>query len=291
VARGATVAALVRPESDLWRLADMLDSVEIIHADIANLDPARGTIIAFAPDVVIHMAWFGVSSSHWDDPRQISANVTGSLNLFEICRRAGARSWIGVGSQAEYGPPPAVLTEDVPVRPVTAYGVAKLSTGLLTQKLCDLTGMRFLWFRLLAIYGPKDDERHLIPTVIRHLLAGAEPPLTGGAQRWDYLYVEDAAEAIYRSIVTADARGIFNLGSGEAWSVRCIAECIRDMVDPTLPIGFGAVPYRADQVMSLRADISRLSAATGWEPRTGLADGLRRTLEWYRQTGLTGRKG
>ena len=284
VAHGVTVSAFVRPESDLWRLEGLLDDIEIIRADITNLMIARDAIMAFAPEVVVHSAWFGVSSGHWDDPRQISANVTGSLDLLDICRRAGARCWIGIGSQAEYGPTPGVLTEDTPVRPMTAYGVAKLSTGLLTQKICELAGMRYLWLRLLAIYGPKDDERHLIPTVIRHLLASERPLLTAGEQRWDYLYIEDAAESIYRGMITPDARGIFNLGSGNARSIRCIVECIRDMIDPGLQLGFGEIPYRADQGMHLDADISRVSAVTGWEPQTSLADGLRRTLEWHRQT-------
>jgi nucleoside-diphosphate-sugar epimerase len=145
-----------------------------------------------------------------------------------------------------------------------------------------MAGIRYVWLRLLATYGPKDDVHHLIPTVILKLLAREKPSLTQGEQRWDYLYVEDAAEAIYSVALKAKAQGVFNLGSGEAYTIRSIAERIRDMIDPKLPLGFNEVPYRPDQVMNLQADISKLKNATGWEPKTSLDRGLEQAIEWYR---------
>jgi UDP-glucose 4-epimerase len=114
------------------------------------------------------------------------------------------------------------------------------------------------------------------------LLAGARPRLTRGEQRWDYLYVEDAARAIYEAAVKSEAQGVFNLGSGEAVSLRHILELVRDLVDPSLPLGFGEIPYRPDQSMRLETSIDRLRAATGWKPRVSLDEGLRRTVEWHK---------
>ena len=79
-----------------------------------------------------------------------------------------------------------------------------------------------------------------------------------------------------------DATGIFNLGSGIACPLREVITLIRDMIDPHLEIGFGEIPYSPNQVMHLEADISKLQTATGWKPETSLAEGLRRTVEWYR---------
>lgn len=287
---GADVSVMVRPESDLWRLEGVLGDVEVIRADLSDVAAAGDALAAAAPEVVFHLAWFGVTKEHRNDPQQVTRNVTGSLQLFEAARRAGCRCWVGVGSQAEYGPHHAgALTEELPTRPVTTYGVSKLCVGLLTGELCELAGVRHVWFRLLATYGPKDDERHVIPAVIRQLLAGGRPSLTPGEQRWDYLYVEDAAEAISRAAADETVRGVFNLGSGEAHTVRGIIERVRDLIDPSLPLGFGEVPYRPDQTMHLQADITKLREATGWAPRTALADGLRQTVEWYRGNGGTSR--
>ncbi|MDQ3820062.1 MAG: NAD-dependent epimerase/dehydratase family protein [Acidobacteriota bacterium] len=280
---GAQVFALVRPESDLRRLAGVLDRVEVIRASLSDIKRARPSIAEARPEAVFHLAWQGVAGDFKNDAQQITLNVAGSLDLFEAVRAAGCKLWVGVGSQAEYGTHNKILTEETPARPETAYGVAKLCVGLLTKKLCELAGIRYIWFRLLATYGPKDDERHLIPSVIRSLLAGECPQLTSGDQKWDYLYVGDAAEAIHRAAVTEGAEGVFNLSSGEAHTVREIVERIRDIIDPSLPLSFGEIPAPAARIMHLQADISKLREATGWTPRTSLEEGLRWTIEWAKE--------
>jgi UDP-glucose 4-epimerase len=277
---GFEVVALVREESNLWRLSDVLDRVELIRADLSNIKRAAPAILEARPEAVFHLAWQGVTSGFRNDPVQLTSNVTGSLELFEIARASACKLWVGTGSQAEYGKHDSLLTEETPANPQTAYGVGKLCVGLLTEKLCQLSNMRYVWLRLLATYGPKDDEKHLIPSVISHLLHGLHLSLTSGEQRWDYLYVEDAAEAIARAAVTEEARGVFNLSSGEAHTVREITERIRNLIDPSASLGFGEIPVRADQTMHLRADIKKFQAATGWTPRTSLDEGLRRTIEW-----------
>lgn len=277
----AEVHVLVRPQSDLWRLSDVLDRIGVLRADLTDLSLVADELMALHPDAVFHLAWQGVSADSRNDPNQITSNVMGSLALFKTVQSGGCDCWVGVGSQAEYGPYSHALTEDLPTKPVTAYGVSKLCVGMLTKKLCELTGCRYLWFRLLATYGPKDDDRHLIPTTIRQLLAGERPALTPGDQKWDYLYVEDAAEAIARAAVIPQVTGVYNLGSEVAHSIRDTVERIRDMIDPSLPLGIGEIPYRDDQPMLLQADISKLTRATGWTPSTSLEMGLRRTLEWY----------
>lgn len=282
LSQGAEVSVLLRAQSDPWRLASVLHRVNVIRSDLANIGNAASAITRANPEAVFHLAWQGVTSAFKDDPAQLTLNVRGSLDLFEIVRSSGCRLWVGLGSQSEYGRHDGMLTEDTPVRPVTAYGVGKLNVGLTTKKLCDLAGMRYVWLRLLATYGPKDDGRHLLPSVIRQLLQGERPQLTAGEQKWDYLYVEDAAEAIYQTAANERADGVFNLGSGEAHTVRSILERLRDKIDPSLPLGFGEIPYPPDQQMRLETSIERLTQATGWKPRIDLDEGLSRTVAWYK---------
>lgn len=285
--RGCEVAVLVRPQSDLWRIADVLPQVTVIYGTLGDASLARAPLVAWGPEIVFHLAWAGVTGGFHNETRQITRNVAGSLELFEAALEAGMKTWVGIGSQAEYGPVDGVLHEDLVPHPVTAYGVAKLGLSMMTEKLCAMTDTRFLWVRLLAAYGPMDDPRHLLPSVINQLLSGIRPPLTPGEQRWDYLYVEDAAEAICRLALETSAQGIFNLSSGDAHTVRYLVKKVRDLVNPNLPLGFGDVPYRANQVMYLQGDISKLTTATGWCPQTGLEEGLQRTVEWHRETRAT----
>jgi len=278
----AEVAVLMRSTSDPWRIKDVLHSLHAITGDLSTIEEAEAAIRKFSPEVVFHLGWYGVGSRYRNDPAQVTQNLYGSLKLLQLAHEAGCQRWVCLGSQAEYGPYDGVLTEDLPTRPVTLYGVVKLCVGLLSQKLCESYGMGFTWLRLLAVYGPMDDQEHLIPCVIVTLLRGQKPSLTAGEQRWDYLYVEDAARAIWQAATNPATQGIFNLGSGEAYTVRSIVERIRDMIDPGLPLGFGEVPYRPDQIMHLQADISRLQT-TGWLPQVRIDEGLRRTVAWFRE--------
>ena len=125
----------------------------------------------------------------------------------------------------------------------------------------------------------------MLPSVILALLRGEKPALTLGEQRWDYLYVEDAVDAIWRAATTSSAQGVFNLGSGEAHTIKSIVERVRDLIDHNLPLGFGEVPYRPDQIMHLQADISRLKQVAGWSPQVSLDEGLRRTVDWFGENG------
>ncbi len=282
VARDEEVTILLRPSSDPWRLDGVLDRVRLIHGRLEDLGAAAGQLRKAAPDTVFHLAWSGITQDARNCPDALIDNVAGALQLFRIMRDAGCGCWIGIGSQAEYGPQAEPLSEQTAPRPDTPYGVAKLCLGQMLTALCRQSGMRFVWLRLLATYGPKDHPRHLIPSVIEALLSGVRPSLTAGEQLWDYLYVEDAAEAIYRAALTASAQGVYNLAYGQSESVRRIVECLRDMIDPRLPLGFGDVPYGPGMRLSLRAKIAKLQNATGWSPETDLECGLRKTLEWHR---------
>jgi nucleoside-diphosphate-sugar epimerase len=279
---GEDVAILVRPSSDLWRLDGVLDRVQVVYGCLEELGGAAAELREAAPDIVYHLGWSGVTADLRNRPDALIDNVTGSLQLFRIAQASGCTCWVGVGSQAEYGSRTESLSEEMEARPDTLYGVAKLYLGKMLASLCAEQGIRFVWIRLLATYGPKDSPGHLIPSVIESLLAGCKPALTGGEQFWDYLYVEDAAEAIYCVARSAAAAGVYNLGSGKPETVRNIVTRLRDMVDPQLPLGFGDIPAAMSPPRSLSTKITKLQSATGWSPKTELDSGLRMTLEWHR---------
>ena len=280
LAAGDRVAVQLRPGSDPRRLAGVMDRVEVIPGTLDDPNPAA--LRRFAPDTVFHLAWSGVGRAGRESPEQVTLNVPGTIRLFEAAREAGCRCFVGTGSQAEYGPVDGVMTEATPAAPVMAYGVAKLATGMLLHALGGATGVRSVWLRLLAAYGPADDEGRLVPSTLRRLLAGERPALTEGAQRWDCLYVDDAAEALRAAAATATAAGSYVLASGEAPTVRELVERLRDAVDPALPLGFGEIAAGPVPPPSLMGDAGRLRRDTGWTPRTPLEQGLRLTVDWYR---------
>jgi nucleoside-diphosphate-sugar epimerase len=276
------VAILLRPESDPWRIVDMLDRVEIITGRLSEPEALRGPLVRFRPDVVYHLGWSGSGPDGRDDPRQLTDNVAGALTLVDLAAEAGAHTWIGLGSQAEYGPTDSVLDESTPTHPVTAYGNAKLAAGLQTRDLCATHSLRHIWLRLVTAYGPADRASYLVPQVIVSLLHSVRPALTEGSQRGDFLYVTDACAAIRAAAQTDSCAGTYVLASGEHRPVREVALAIRDIIDPRLEIGLGDLVPNHPPV-GLRGDPRALELATGWSPAVPLETGLAKCVEWYRR--------
>ncbi len=282
VERGHETAVLLRGSSRrLWRVEGVLECTTRIEGDLSHVGTYEAALRKFAPGVMMHLAWDGVGNADRNDPRQVR-NIQAATDLFLAATNAGVRHVVALGSQAEYGPIAGIASEDAATKPTTLYGISKLATGLALGRLGAEKRVPVAWLRLFSSYGPGDETYWMIPGMILQLLDRKKPALTPAEQVWDYCYVADVA----RAIVAAGERGaagVFNLGSGSACSIRSIVERVRDEIDPALPLGFGDIPYRPDQVMHLQADISRLCAATGWEPTVGLDRGLRQTVEWYRE--------
>jgi len=281
VRQGREVAVLLRPTSDTRRIAPQLPSLHVVRGDLRGIDAASSALRDFRPDAILHLGWEGVKGSERNAPIQAD-NVPASVALHRLSQAIGCQTFVGMGSQAEYGPAPGKLDETAPTQPTTVYGAAKLSTCLLLERTAAAAGTPFAWLRLFSSYGPGDDPSWLLQYLARTLLAGQRPALTAAQQVWDYIHVDDVASGV---IATMDAKasGVFNLGSGQAHKLEHIITTLRDLVDPALPLGFGEVPYRPDQVMHLEADITRLHAATGWAPRVPLQVGLQQVVTWLRE--------
>lgn len=281
VAEGVPTAVLLRPTSHPWRLGDSLPHLTVIEGSFHEPAGYEAALADFAPDTVFHLAWHGVGRSRRDDPEQVRINVPGTIDLFLAAVRAGAKSFIAAGSQAEYGPSDRRIDEGHPTRPGTLYGAAKLATLMLLERLAAAHAVRLAWLRVFSVYGPQDDEGTLLGSLVPRLLAGERPAVTSGTQLWDYLHVDDAAAA-FLAVARSAAAGVFNVGAGVAPPLRDSITLVRDLIDPALEIGFGEVPLGPGAVTRLEPDVCRLKAATGWSPRVLLADGLRSTIEWQR---------
>lgn len=281
LAENIEVAILIRAKSDPWRISSLLGQVTRITGDFSCAQELVDPIREFAPDATIHLAWSGVGGAYRNDQSQVNMNLVGSTALLKVVADAGCKAWIGLGSQAEYGPANTKIDENHFPDPTTLYGAAKLSTYLISKQICQQVGMRFVWMRLFSAYGPGDDANFMIPSLIKRLIKGEHIPLTEGTQLWDYIFVSDVADAVSMAAINSDVCGAFNLGSGKVQSIRAIAEQVRDLVDPNAQLGFGEVPFRSDQVMHLQADITRLQEALSWSPTITLESGLSKTVQWY----------
>lgn len=281
VAEGVPTAVLLRPTSRPWRLGNCIRDLTVLEGCLNEPASYEAALTSFAPETVFHLAWHGVGRGQRDDPDQVRVNVPGTVDFFLAAVRAGARSFIAAGSQAEYGPSDRRIDESHPTHPATLYGAAKLATLTLLQRLAAAHVIRLAWLRVFSVYGPRDDENTLISALIRRLVAGERPAVTSGLQFWDYLYVDDAAAA-FLAVARSGVAGVFNVGAGVAPPLHDTIALLRDLIDPALEVGFGDIPLGPEAVTRLEPDVARLRSMTDWAPRVSLEKGLRETINWYR---------
>lgn len=274
-AAGHEVLAVVRRSSP--RLDTASERLTMRSFDVADNSAVRSVLADWQPDVVVHSAWSGLSGGARRDLGQFS-QVETCWRLVQAAADAGIRNFIGIGSQDEVGPREGRVDERVLPTPRSAYGAAKLAACTLAAEVARAHDMRFAWLRLFATFGPGDNSNWLIPSVTRELLAGVAPRTTPGTQRWDYLFIDDAADGVIAAATQPEAQGVFNLSSGSSATVRSIIKRLRDRAAPGLPLQFGEIPFAPGQVMHLEGVNDALRAATGWAPTVPLDEGLDRTV-------------
>ncbi len=278
---GVKVFAVCRPESVRIERIPQNDLVTIIRCPLAKLENLPELINEKA-DVFYHLAWSGTAGDARNNAELQCKNIEYSLSAVKAAKNLGCECFVGAGSQAEYGIKNEILGPDTPLDPVTGYGIAKLCSGQITRLLAHRLDMRHVWLRVLSVYGPKDGENSMIMSVTRKLLNGECPQLTKGEQIWDYLFSFDAAQAF----MLAGERGAdgktYCLGSGKGVKLKQYIELLRDSIDPSLPLDFGAIHYSDNQVLYLCADISELTKDTGFVPSVSFCDGIKETIEWCR---------
>ena len=278
---GHSVAALAR-RSNPERLRTAAGPLSLHAVDLADSAAVAQILAEVAPSVVVHCAWGGVGGARRAGDVQLD-NIRTSVVLADAAIAAGARKFVGIGSQAEYGRFDRPIVESDLPNPSMLYGAAKLSANHLVRQRCEEAGVGFTWLRLFSVYGPGDNPNWLIPSVASAFARGESPKCTPGTQLWDYLHIDDAAAGVLAAALGDTAHGVFNLSSGRPIAVRAIIERLQQAIDPQVPLRFGEIPFGPAQIMHLEGDNSRLTAATGWRPQVDIMDGLSQLAATYRK--------
>ena len=225
-------------------------------------------------DVFYHLAWDGTVGLERNNLYKQCDNIKYSLDAVNLAVKLGCEAFIGVGSQAEYGRVSEPLTENTSVNPENGYGIAKLCAGKMTEIQASSLGIRHVWVRVLSVYGPYDGSQSLVMSTINKAMLGDTILCTKGEQIWDYIYSDDASEALYLLGKCKNARGTYVLGSGEERPLSEYIKDIRNVVNPKAEISFGAIPYNESQVMYLKADIDKLKKDVGFKPKMDFCLGI-----------------
>jgi len=240
---------------------------------------------AEAPEVICHnAAKASVRESMAKPLLYADVNVLGSLNLLELSRKYGVRKFIYASSGgAVYGEPQYLpVDEEHPIHPLDPYGASKHHVEHYLHLYRANWGLAYTILRYPNVYGPRQDphgEAGVVAIFAHQMLRKQEPVINGsGEQERDFVYVSDVARSNLLALERGDG-GTCNLGTGVGTSINEIFARLKAI------IGYQGnrvhAPPRPGEVFKIWLDASRARRELTWQPRVGLEEGLRRTVEYF----------
>jgi nucleoside-diphosphate-sugar epimerase len=273
----------------------LLDAGHEVHAVARTLGPSRpgvtwhavdlldgGTerLLADAePEVLVHLAWYAEHGKFWSSPENLLW-VEASLALLRAFVGVGGRRAVLAGTCAEYDWSAEPLDEDAPLRPATLYGAAKHALHVAAEPFCAQAGVALAWGRLFFLYGPYEDPRRFVPSIVLALLGGEPARMTAGTQLRDFLHAADAGGA-FAALAESDVLGAVNVADGAAFALRDLAARIAQRIDGA-ELQLGALAMPVGDPPAITTSALRLREEVGWTPRIGLDEGLDEVVGWWR---------
>lgn len=287
VARGDQVRVLDNLSTGKARnLEGLSHRIEFIQGDLRD-----EAVVAQAVDgieVVFHEAALASVPRSVAFPLDSHAHcVTGTLVLLNAARQAKVRRVVYAGSSSAYGNLPFSSKRecDFPT-PLSPYAAAKLAGEFYCQAFFQTYGLETVCLRYFNVFGPRQDPSSpysaVIPLFIAKLIQGDRPIIFGdGFQSRDFTYVENVVDANLKAAVAPGAAGMtFNVGTGRSVSLLDVLEHLQRMLRTNIPPQME--PPRIGDVRDSLADISRAEKVLGYSPQVGLEEGLRQTVQFYR---------
>lgn len=285
--RGDDVAVLDDLSTgDLKRLAPARRAIEFIEGDLR--DPAAVARATRGRELVFHQAAIpSVARSVADPLRSNSVNVDGTIQLMLACAASGVRRVVAAGSSSVYGATPELPRRETQrPDPRSPYAASKLAMEHYVHVLGDLHGIETVVLRYFNVFGPGQDPMSqyaaVVPLFITAALVGGAPTVHGdGRQSRDFTYIDNVVRANLLAATVPDVSGLTaNIGCGGRFDLLKLLDEIKGAVgDMAAPV---FTSPRAGDVRDSEADISVAREYLGYEVVVHFAEGVRRTVEWYR---------
>lgn len=277
----------VRENSLLKRIKDVIDNCACHILDLTDFNSTKNLIKKLKPEIIFHLAAYGVDYCQQDIYQAVNVNINASVNLFESYIENEGVRFIHTGTSLEYGDKNNPISENEIPQPESIYGITKfISVQLLSFIAKQAKRGNLIILRPFSVFGEFEGNHKFFPQIIDKLGRRESVKLTGGEQIRDYLYVDDLIDAYIKAAVVPLPLGnnveIINIGSGKGISIKEIALKIASQLgaDKDL-LKFGTLPYRPDEIMYSVANIRKAKKILNWKPKTSLKEGIENMIREY----------
>jgi len=261
--------------------------VEFVKGEIR--DRALAEAVMRGVEFVIHAAaWRSVPKSMSDPWGYTDVNVLGTVNLLEAAAKAKVKRFVCVSSSSVYGETGQMpLREDMPTQPISPYAASKLADELYCGLFSRGFGLETVAVRYFNVFGPRQSLENeyavVIPKFITCLMRKESPPVFGdGLQSRDFTYVDNVVEGTIAASQASGVTGeVFNIALGEEHTLLDLLKEINAIMGLSVPPAFK--PPRPGDVRRTYADASKAERLLGWKGKVPFAEGLRRTIAWFKE--------
>ncbi|WOO35453.1 NAD(P)-dependent oxidoreductase [Anaerocolumna sp. AGMB13020] len=266
-----------------------LDGSNIIEFELNKLNELEGKLPTNA-DLFYNLAWIGVSSTYKNDFEIQSQNIAHSLEALKLAEKLKCSKVIYPGSVSEYAyAETPVNGRNLPC-PADMYSACKTSVHFICDLYSRQNNLEFLWVLIPSIYGPGREDNNIITYAIKTFLSNKKPSFTKLEQMWDYLYIDDLIAALYLLGQQGIGGKTYVVGTGNSYPLSKYIEIIRDIINPSLPMGIGELPYKTTKVDNSIVDITLLTEDTDYKPRYTFYQGIVNTIEYFKKNRNEGNK-
>ncbi len=274
------VYAIVRSDSNKIDRLPKSKLVNLVFADLKELGMLEMPNNSY--EVFYHLGWTGTDKDKRNNVDEQMENVNYTLEASRLAKRIGCHTFIGAGSQAEYGRVSEKIKPDTAVNPDIAYGIAKYAAGKLSAILCKDMGLRHIWGRIFSVYGPYDRKDSMVMHSLSKMSLNENVSFTPSEQIWDYMYSEDAASAFFMLGLKGKDQAIYCIGNGNSRPLFEYIEILERCTDTIGNVEIGKLPYGDNQVMRLEPDVTNLFEDVGFSPKFSFEEGIKNTIEWMK---------
>lgn len=210
------------------------------------------------------------------------SHANGSVNLMNFFLKKNIKNFIQIGSSAEYGNAPYPQNENHICKPTNIYGSSKLIATKYLLKIVKEKNFSGNVLRFFQVYGPKQGKSRAIIQLLDFCYKNKIFPASDGKQVRDFCYIEDAASAIFKTLVNYRIKGqIINIGSGKGISFKILIKKILKLTKGGKPI-YGAFKARNHENKKLVPSIQKAKRLLNWTPKISLDEGLIKTLKYIK---------
>jgi nucleoside-diphosphate-sugar epimerase len=282
--RGDEVHLLNRATHATWRIEEVRADIATHPVDIADADSVHNALHSIQPEIVFHLAQHGGYSWQTDAREMESTNHLAFINLLDAAQSCGVRAVVNAGTSSEYGLKDQPAREDDTLEPNSDYAATKAAATLHGQQVARQTGLAVVTLRLYSIYGPFEEPRRLMPSLVSLGLEGRLPPLAHPDTARDLVYVDDAVAAFIRAAETAEQHcgAIFNVCSGRQRTLREIVLAARRVLNIAAEPDWGTMPPRAWDTNCWVGNPECATRELGWTATIDMEAGLTRLADWLR---------